>query len=109
MMRADDTGHEDPQWALTLEIASKLWFEGRCTLEVVPTPHQRVVDVHWAALQAGRLLGVRARVRVVAPFDRAHPTVTMEIVFDDLDGRARVRAEEGLEKLLRAVSGHPRR
>lgn len=104
MMRADAPEQQDPQWALTLEIASKLWFLGSCTLEVVPSPFQQVVNVHWAALQAGRLLGVRTRVRVIFPLDPKHPTVTVAITFDDLDGRGKIRAEEGVEKLLRSVA-----
>lgn len=109
MMRADAPEQDDPQWALTLEIASRLWLLGSCTLEVAASPYQQVVNAHWAALQAGRLLGVRSKVKVIPPLDPKQPTVTVAITFDDLGGRGKIRAEEGLEKLLRSVDQHDRR
>lgn len=103
-MRQDERGHEDPQSDLTLEIASELWFGGSFALEVDRVPHQRLVDVRWAAQQAGRLLGVRAKVKVIGPFSKTDPTVSVIITFENSDGRARTRAEDGLEALLRSVA-----
>ena len=108
-MRSEDSGHEDPLWGLTLEIASKLWFDGRYAFEMDPLPHQRLVNVHWAALRAGRLLGVRAKVKMIGPFSRTDPTVRVTITFDDPDRRGKARAQEGLEALLRPVAEQRRR
>jgi hypothetical protein len=102
-MRSESNEHTDPQWELTLEIASKLWYYGQYTFDLDPSPQQRLVDVHWAALQAGRLLGVRAKINVSAPSSKTEPTVTVTIAFDDSDGRSRARAQEGFETLLRSV------
>lgn len=94
---------DDPQWDLVLEIASKLWYYGEHLFVVNPSPHQQLVDVHWAALQAGRLLGVRAKVTVSEPFSKTDPRVTVTITFEDPTGRVRSRAEEGFERLLHEV------
>lgn len=102
-MRDQMIAPKDHQWDLTLEIASALWFRGECVLLVDPHPLQQLVDVRWAALQAGRLLGVRAKVEVSEPASARCPIVTATITFDDLDGRGRTRAQAGLEALLRSV------
>jgi hypothetical protein len=95
--------NDDPQWDLVLEIASKLWYYGEYTVALDPSPHQRLIDIHWAALQAGRLLGVRAKVRVTGPFSQTDPLVSVNITFEDAAGRARSRAQDGFERLLREV------
>lgn len=102
-MRSETGMSEDPQWDLTLEIASKLWFYGEYVFDMDPLPSQRLVNVRWAALQAGRLLGVRAEVDVTGPFSSTDPTVTVTVTFADPGGRGRARAHEGFEALLRSV------
>jgi hypothetical protein len=109
MMRNETGRPDDPLWVLTLEIASKLWFYGEYVFDLDPHPHQRLVNVRWAALQAGRLLGVRAKTTVTGPLSRTDPTVTVTITFDDPDGRTRVRAQEGFDALLRSVREQHRR
>lgn len=105
-MRDDRTAPKDPQWDLALEIASALWLHGECVLLVDPHPRQSLVDVRWAALQAGRLLGVRAKVNVAEPDGSGLPLLTATITFVDPGGRGRTRAQEGLEALLRSVRAH---
>ena len=102
-MRSEITRHDDPQWDLALDIASKLWFYGEHTIDMDPRPHQRLVNVRWAALQAGRLLGVRAKTTVTGPFSRTDPTVRVTITFHDPDGRNRARAQDGFDALLRCM------
>jgi len=94
---------DDPQWDLVLEIASKLWYYGEHLFVVYPSPHHRLVDLQWAALQAGRLLGVRAKVKVSCPFSETDPRVTLTITFEDPTGRVRSRAQDGFERLLHEV------
>ena len=107
-MQSEIGEHGDPRWDLTLEIASRLWFYGEYAFQVAPNPQQELVDLHWAALQAGRLLGGRAKVKVARPFFGADPTVTVTITFADPDGRARARAQDGVDALLRSVQEHLR-
>lgn len=94
---------KDPQWDRVIEIASKLWIDGQYIAEIDPLPAQRFVDLQWAAHQAGRVLGGRARVRVGPSRGPADPTVTLTVTYVDPDGRSLQRAEEGLEKLMRTV------
>lgn len=89
----------DPQQELVIEIASKLWYDGEAVYVIHATRHQQLVDLQWAAHQAGRLLGVRAQVQVT-PMGRADPRVTASITFQDPEGRVRAGAKEGLEELL---------
>lgn len=107
-MRNELAGPADPQWDLALEIASALWLHGECVLYVDPHPIQPLVDVRWAAMQAGRLLGVRAEVEVAEPGSVALPMLRATITFSDPSGRGRVRAQEGLEALLRRVRAQQR-
>lgn len=46
------------------QIAEAVAEHGQCTVEIDPLPTQRLVDLHWVAHQAGRLLGVKIRVIV---------------------------------------------
>ena len=61
------------------------------------------VDLQWAARQAGRVLGGRTKVHVGRSHGPHDPTVAVTVTYVDPDGRGLQRAEEGLEKLLRAV------
>jgi hypothetical protein len=93
----------DPHWDRVVEIASKLWVDGEYVVELDPSPTQRFVDLLWAAHQAGRVLGGRARVDTSGARGPEDPTVTVTVKYLDPDGRGLQRAEEGLEKLLRRV------
>jgi len=93
----------DPHWDRVVEIASKLLIDGEYVVEIDPCPTQRFVDVLWAAHQAGRVLGGRARVETSEARAPEDPTVTVTVKYVDPDGRGLQRAEEGLEKLLRRV------
>ena len=98
-----DRQQRHPQWDLTLEIASGLWYDGDYSFVVSPENQQELVDVHWAALQAGRLLGVRSKVRVRGPATSQDPAITVTVTFTDPGGLGRKRAREGFEKLLQSV------
>lgn len=106
MHRFTDRG-KDPQQELVIEIASKLWYDGEALYVIHPTRHQQLVDLQWAAYQAGRLVGVHAKVQV-SPMGRADPRVTVSITFEDPDGRVRAGAKEGLEELLRGARDRQR-
>ena len=95
-------GRQDPQWDLTLEIAGKLWLYGEHVVEIDPTPTQRRVDLQWAARQAGRLLGVRTHLEI-GPTEGPSPALSMRITYVDPDGNGLVRAQDGLDSLVRAV------
>jgi hypothetical protein len=94
----------DEQWALTIEIAAKLWIDGEYVTEVAPVPTQRYVDLRWAAHQAGRVLGGRSRIhtrkRQGHPPD---PIVVVTVTYVDPTGQGFQQAEEGLETLMRLV------
>jgi hypothetical protein len=94
---------KDPHWDRVVEIASKLWIDGTYVVEVDRCPTQAFVDLLWAAHHAGRVLGGRAEVETSGGRGREDPTVTVTVRYVDPDGRGLLRAEEGLEKLLRRV------
>lgn len=100
----------DPHWDRVVEIASKLWIDGLFVVELDPCPTQRFVDLQWAAHQAGRVLGGRAKIATTGPRGPEDPTVTVTVRYVDPDGKGPERAEVGLEKLLRHVlADHLRR
>lgn len=103
-MRPDQSN--DHQWDLVIEIATKLWVDGQFVFELNPVPTQRFVDLHWAARQAGRVLGGRAVLRTSAPGSPEDPTIAMTVTYLDPTGRALLHAEEGLEALMRMVLEH---
>ncbi|MGY2873275.1 hypothetical protein ACVW00_000465 [Marmoricola sp. URHA0025 HA25] len=94
---------KDPHWDQVVEIASKLWIDGLYAVDVDPCPTQRFVDLLWAAHQAGRVLGGRAKIETSGPRGPDDPTVTVTVRYVDPDGNGLQRAEEGLAKLLRRV------
>ena len=106
----DSRTSRDPHWDRVIEIASKLWIDGIYVVELDTSQTQRFVDLQWAAHQAGRVLGGRAKIetsRARAPED---PTATITVRFIDPDGEGLHRAEEGLGQLLRDVlDAHDRR
>lgn len=93
----------DRQWDLAIDIASELWLYGEYAVELDPLPAQRLVDVRWAALEAGRLLGARAVIRVTETRPMPDPRVTVSVRYVDPSGRSLQRAQEGLDALLRSV------
>lgn len=93
----------DPHWDRVVEIASKLWVDGEYVVQLDPCPTQRFVDLLWAAHQAGRVLGGRARVETSDARGPEDSTVTVTVKYLDPYGRGLQRAEEGLEELLRRV------
>ena len=100
----------DPHWDRVVEIASKLWIDGLYVVEVDPSRTQHFVDLLWAAHQAGRVLGGRAKIRTSGPRGCENRTVTVTVRYVDPDGTGLLRAESGLEKLLRQVlADHSRR
>ena len=101
---------KDPHWDRVVEIASKLWIDGVYVVDVDPSQTQRFVDLQWAAHQAGRVLGGRAKIETSGARGSDDPTVTVTVRYVDPDGKGLLRAEEGLEKLLRLVlADHDRR
>jgi hypothetical protein len=97
-----DQVSSDPQWDLALEIAGTLWLYGEHVVVIDPRPVQQLVDVQWAAHQAGRIIGVRSRIELTWN-GWPDPRVTLVITFDDPDGRGLIRAQHGLDALLRSV------
>ena len=93
----------DPHWDRVVEIASKLWIDGEYVVELDPVPTQRFIDLQWAAHQAGRVLGGRAKIQTSCARGPEDPTVTVTVRYVDPDGKGLQRAEEGLERLLRHV------
>jgi len=94
--------HDGP-WDLAIEIAAKLWINGEYVAEVDPLPTQRLVDLQWAAHQAGRVLGGRAKVKVTGTLGRDPRSVTVTVTYVDSNGLGLQRAQEGLESLMRLV------
>ena len=70
---------QDPHWDLVVEIAAMLWVDGSYGTELDTVPAQRLVDVQWAARQAGRVLGGRATVRLRRPRDVADRRVAVAV------------------------------
>jgi hypothetical protein len=94
---------EDPHWDRVVEIASKLWIDGVYVVELDLLPTQRLVDLQWAAHQAGRVLGGHAKIERDGPRGPEDHTVTVTVRYVDSDGHGLQRAEAGLENLLRHV------
>jgi hypothetical protein len=100
----------DPHWDRVIEIASKLWIDGVYVVELDASRTQRFVDLQWAAHEAGRVLGGRAKIETSGARGPDDPTVTVTVRYVDPDGKGLLRAEEGLQKLLRHVlADHLRR
>ena len=101
-MNSHDDAPNDPRWELTLEIAGRLWLYGEHVIEIDPVPAQEFVDVQWAARQAGRLIGVRTELDI-ALTGHGSSTVVVRITYSDPDGRGLIRAQDGLDALVRSV------
>ena len=96
-------GTPDPQWDFTLVIRADLDRQGRYVTDVDTRDAQALADIHWAARQAGRLLGVKVRVDLSAPYGHADSTVTATVRCIKTDESQRRMAEDGLQRLLGAL------
>lgn len=61
------------------EIAEALAEHGQYVVDVDPRPAQRLVDLNWAAHQAGRKMGLAVRVLVERPFRRS-PDLRVKVI-----------------------------
>lgn len=102
-MQVPSHSSPDPHWDRVVEIASKLWINGEYVVELHRPETQRLVDLQWAAHQAGRVLGGRAKVETSSSRTPEDPITRLTVTYVDSDGRGLKRAEEGLENLLRHV------
>jgi hypothetical protein len=93
----------DPQWDLTMEIVRALELTGSYEVGVDTGNAQRVVDIRWAARQAGRLLGIKTRVTLVDPKDVSARTGTASVTSVDGDLGERLCARQGLNALRNSV------
>jgi hypothetical protein len=93
----------DPQWDFTLLIRGELDARGHYSTEVDPRDAQAVVDLRWAALQAGRLLGVPVKVDVSGGPDLPDSVATATVRLLDVAPREPDVSTPGLERLLRWV------
>jgi hypothetical protein len=93
----------DPQWDFALLIRGALDSSGSYSTEVDTRDAQSLVDLRWAALQAGRLLGVRVKVDVRDTDGQAGPIATATVHRLEPPDPETDTATPGLEKLLRCV------
>jgi hypothetical protein len=73
---------QDVQDDLAIEIAQELLLGGTCVRLVASIPHQRVVDVHWAAKRAGRMIGRSVRTSVTPVSERRYSDVAVVVMVD---------------------------
>jgi hypothetical protein len=73
---------QDVQEDLAVGIARELELEGSCVRLVESIPPQRVVDVHWAAKRAGRMIGQHVRTSVTHLSERPYGDVAVVIIVD---------------------------
>jgi hypothetical protein len=62
------------------EIAEAVSAHGQCLIEIDPLPTQKLVDLHWAAHQAGSMLGIKVRVIVETRMFGPAPCTRVQIV-----------------------------
>lgn len=93
----------DPQWDFTLLIRAALETAREYAVEVDTRDAQALVDVRWAARQAGRLMGATVKVDLSSPYGHADSIVTATVRRIESDGPERLIAEEGLQRLLASV------
>lgn len=93
----------DPQWAFTLLLKAALETATAYAVEVDTRDAQALVDIRWAARQAGRLMGATVKVELSSHHgpDDAMATATVRRI--ESDGPERLIAEEGLQRLLACV------
>ena len=66
---------------LVPDIARHLEDEGAYRVTLDPKQHQRVVDLRWAALAAGQLLGRRVLVAMTRAINTAEAPITVRMTF----------------------------
>ena len=93
----------DPQWDFALVIRSALERGDSYVAEVDTRDAQAMVDIRWAARQAGRLLGVEVEVDVSAPYGHARSISTVTLRGIEGNPSDRATATEGLQRLLDSV------
>jgi hypothetical protein len=93
----------DPQWDFTLLVRAALETVGEYAIEVDTRDAQAVVDIRWAARQAGRLMGATVEVDLSSDDGHADSIVVATVRRIESDGPERLIAEEGLERLLASV------
>lgn len=93
----------DPQWDFTLLIRAALETSGEFVSEVDSRDAQALVDIRWAARQAGRLMGAMVKVDLSSHHGPAESMVTATVRRIESDGPERLIAEEGLQRLLASV------
>lgn len=93
----------DPQWDFTLLIRAALEASGEYAVEVDTRDAQAIVDIRWAAHQAGRLMGATVKVDLTSDCGDADSIATATVRRIESDGRERVIAAEGLQQLLASV------
>lgn len=102
-MQADVDRAPDPQWDFTLLIRAALETSGGYSVEVDTRDAQALVDIRWAARQAGRLLGATVTVELSSHYGYADSIVTATVRRIASDGPEQIIAEEGLQRLLASV------
>lgn len=98
-----DSRTPDPQWDFTLLIRAAVETSGEFALEVDSRDAQAVVDVRWAARQAGRLMGAMVKVDLSYHHGRADSMVTATVRRVESAGPEHLIAEEGLQRLRASV------
>jgi hypothetical protein len=95
-------GTPDRQWEYALVVRAALELDGRYVVDIDTRDAQARVDVHWAARQAARLLGVKVAIETSAPFGHAKSTaaVTVRCVACGCPERA---ARAGLDRPRQSV------
>jgi hypothetical protein len=76
----------DPHEDLVNEIAEQLQEHNQYTADLDPSPHQRIIDLRWASLLAGRRLGVRTRMHVTGLASSKDQLVRVTVVCVDALG-----------------------
>ncbi|WP_457110129.1 hypothetical protein [Marmoricola sp. URHA0025 HA25] len=99
----DAATSSDPHWDLVIEIATKLWIDGRYVADLYPSPAQRFVDLQWAGREAGRILGGRSELRTTYRRESELRVVTVTVTYVDVDGIGLEKVEKRLEAVMRMV------
>jgi len=100
---APDARTPDPQWAFTLLIRAALETSNAYVVDVDTRDAQALVDIHWAARQAGRLMGGTTVKVDLSYHGHADAMATATVRRIESDGPERVIAEAGLQRLLASV------
>lgn len=98
-----DLGTLDPQRDFAMVIRGALEAHGRYVVEVDTRDAQAVVDILWAARQAGRLLGVKVKVDRSPRYGYANSIVTATVRCASTDDVERVLARAGVQRPLEPV------